>query len=261
MTAERGCTMRNAIENELDLLSAVRDVNVLVAVESGSRAWDIASRDSDYDVRFVYARPVDEYLRLKETRDTTNWRLDETLDIVGWDLQKLMRLLRGSNPTVFEWLSSPIVYRESDSFEAVREIAAKCFSPKASVFHYVGMARGELKRISRDNTVSIKIYLYAIRAILAARWTLDEGVPAPMLLDDLVSAKLEADMAPMFGGLVKAKASTANKVTISRCEALDLWIESEIEKLTKRSRVLPSLKRVPWEELDKVFLSIVKGCC
>lgn len=253
--------MRNVIENELDLLSAVRDVNVLVAVESGSRAWGIASRDSDYDVRFVYVRPVDEYLRLKETRDTMNWRLDETLDIVGWDLQKLMRLLRGSNPTVFEWLSSPTVYRESDSFEAVREIAAKCFSPKASAFHYVGMARGELKRISRDNTVSIKIYLYAIRAILAARWTLDEGVPAPMLLDDLVSAKLEADMVPMLEGLVKAKASTADKATISRCGALDLWIESEIEKLTKRSRVLPSLKRVPWEELDKVFLSIVKGCC
>ena len=76
--------MRNAIENELDLLSAVRDVNVLVAVESGSRAWGIASRDSDYDVRFVYVRPVDEYLRLKETRDTMNWRLGETLDIVGW---------------------------------------------------------------------------------------------------------------------------------------------------------------------------------
>lgn len=44
----------------------------------------IVSRDSDYDVWFVYARLVDEYLRLKETRDTMNWRLDETLDIVGW---------------------------------------------------------------------------------------------------------------------------------------------------------------------------------
>lgn len=253
--------MRNAIENELDLLSAVRDVNVLVAVESGSRAWGIASRDSDYDVRFVYVRPVDEYLRLKETRDTMNWRLDETLDIVGWDLQKLMRLLRGSNPTVFEWLSSPIVYRESDSFEAVREIAANCFSPKASAFHYIGMARGELKHISRDNTVSIKTYLYAIRAILAARWTLDEGVPAPLLLDDLASAKLEADMVPMLERLVKVKASMADKATISRCGALDLWIESEIEKLTKKSCALPSLKRIPWEELDKVFLSIVKGCC
>ena len=253
--------MRNAIESELDLLSAVRDVNVLVAVESGSRAWGIASRDSDYDVRFVYVRPVDEYLRLKETRDTMNWRLDKTLDIVGWDLRKLMRLLRGSNPTVFEWLSSPIVYRESDSFEAVREIAANCFSPKASAFHYVGMARGELKHISRDNAVSIKTYLYAIRAILAARWTLDKGVPAPMLLDDLASAKLEADMVPMLERLVNAKASMADKATISRCGALDLWIESEIEKLTKRSCALPSLKRIPWEELDKVFLSIVKGCC
>lgn len=253
--------MRNAIENELDLLSAVRDVNVLVTVESGSRAWGIASRDSDYDVRFVYVRPVDEYLRLKETRDTMNWRLDETLDIVGLDLQKLMRLLRGSNSTVFEWLFSPIVYREFDSFEAVREIAANCFSPKASAFHYVGMARGELKHISRDNTVSIKTYLYAIRAILAARWTLDEGVPAPLLLDDLASAKLEADMVPMLERLVKAKASMADKAIISRCGALDLWIESEIEKLTKRSCALPSLKRIPWEELDKVFLSIVKGCC
>ena len=82
--ARKGSTMRNAIEHELDLLSAVRDVNVLVAVESGSRAWGIASRDSDYDVRFVYTRPVDEYLRLKESRDTMNWRLDETLDTVGW---------------------------------------------------------------------------------------------------------------------------------------------------------------------------------
>ena len=42
--------------------------------------------------------------------------------------------------------------------------------------------------------------------------------------------------------------------------ALDSWIEGEIEKLTRRSRALPSLKKVPWEELDEVFLSIVKGC-
>lgn len=42
--------------------------------------------------------------------------------------------------------------------------------------------------------------------------------------------------------------------------ALDSWIEGEIEKLTQRSRALPPLKKVPWEELDEVFLPIVKGC-
>lgn len=81
-----------------------------------------------------------------------------------------------------------------------------------------------------------------------------------MLLDDLASAKLETDMAPMLEHLVKAKANAADKATISRCGALDFWIEGEIEKLTRRSRALPSLKKVPWEEFDEVFLSIVKGC-
>lgn len=90
-------------------------------------------------------------------------------------LQKLMRLLLGSNPTVFEWLSSPIVYRESESFGAVREIVAKCFSPKSSSFHYVGMARGEWKRISRDDAASIKMYLYAIRALWRRVGLLDRG--------------------------------------------------------------------------------------
>lgn len=124
-------------------------------------------------------------------------------------LQKLMRLLRGSNPTVFEWLSSPIVYRESESFGAVREIVAKCFSPKSSSFHYVGMARGEWKRISRDDAASIKMYLYAIRALWRRVGLMDRGRNR--------EANTEISSAACF-------------------------------------------EKVPWEELDEVFLSIVKGC-
>ena len=115
--------MRETISEELLAVEREKDVRVLLAVESGSRAWDMASEDSDYDVRFVYMRREEDYLRLEDVRDTIEWRLDETYDVVGWDLCKFLRLMRGSNPTVFEWLESPIVYREDPAFDNVREKA------------------------------------------------------------------------------------------------------------------------------------------
>ena len=115
--------MRETISEELLAVEREKDVRVLLAVESGSRAWGMASKDSDYDVRFVYVRREEDYLRLEDVRDTIEWRLDETYDVVGWDLCKFLRLMRGSNPTVFEWLESPIVYREDPAFDNVREKA------------------------------------------------------------------------------------------------------------------------------------------
>ena len=97
--------MLERIRRELTKLEQTENIRILHCVESGSRAWGFASPDSDYDVRFIYARPLPCYLRLEKTRDVIEWQLDETLDINGWDLQKALRLLHGSNPTLFEWNS------------------------------------------------------------------------------------------------------------------------------------------------------------
>ena len=60
-------------------------VRILHAVESGSRAWGFASPDSDYDVRFIYARDKNYYLRLRNTRDYIDGELNEVLDMNGWE--------------------------------------------------------------------------------------------------------------------------------------------------------------------------------
>ena len=78
----------NEINEKLDEIERTEGVRVLHAVESGSRAWGFASLDSDYDVRFVYVRPKEDYLRLDEPRDVIEWQLDEVLDINRWDLIK-----------------------------------------------------------------------------------------------------------------------------------------------------------------------------
>ena len=52
--------MRELILRKLKQIEKDYNVKILLAVESGSRAWGFASPDSDYDVRFIYARPKDE---------------------------------------------------------------------------------------------------------------------------------------------------------------------------------------------------------
>ena len=57
--------MREIILEKLKEIEEKENVKVLYCAESGSRAWGFASPDSDYDVRFVYIRPKDFYLRLE----------------------------------------------------------------------------------------------------------------------------------------------------------------------------------------------------
>ena len=65
-------TMRKVIIEKLQQIEKQENVRILHAVESGSRAWGFESPDSDFDVRFIYVRPRDYYLKLEQTRDVWN---------------------------------------------------------------------------------------------------------------------------------------------------------------------------------------------
>lgn len=75
--------MENIIREKLKEIEEKEDVKIIMAVESGSRAWGFASPDSDYDVRFVYIRRLEDYLRLENIKDVIEWQLDDVMDISG----------------------------------------------------------------------------------------------------------------------------------------------------------------------------------
>ena len=75
--------MKDTIQKELAQIEQTQNVRILLAVESGSRAWGFASPDSDYDVRFIYVRPKDAYLRLQKHRDVIELPINDALDING----------------------------------------------------------------------------------------------------------------------------------------------------------------------------------
>lgn len=80
--------IKEEIARKLTEIEEKEKVQILYAVESGSRAWGVASPDSDYDVRFIYVRTKKDYLSIQEKRDVIEWQLDDVLDINGWDLKK-----------------------------------------------------------------------------------------------------------------------------------------------------------------------------
>jgi len=85
--------MRETIMKELRTIEVDGNLRILFAIESGSRAWGFPSPDSDYDVRFIYARPIDWYLTIAPGRDVHELPIDDVLDINGWDIKKALGLL------------------------------------------------------------------------------------------------------------------------------------------------------------------------
>lgn len=132
--------MEQTIVRKLREIEKNERIHIILAVESDSRAWGFPSTDSDYDVRFIYIRQKEDYLRLEKTRDVIELPLDGILDINGWDLQKTLRLFHKSNPTLFEWFSSPIVYMETPFADTFRTMMGNYFSTKRSLYHYIHMA-------------------------------------------------------------------------------------------------------------------------
>ena len=59
---------------------------MLLAVESGSRAWGFESPNSDYDARFIYANRPDWYLSvdLEDKRDVIEYPIVDDIDLNGW---------------------------------------------------------------------------------------------------------------------------------------------------------------------------------
>lgn len=234
------------------------NIRILHCVESGSRAWGFASPDSDYDVRFIYVRPLAFYLRLDHTRDVIEWQLDETLDINGWDLQKALGLLHSSNSTLFEWNNSPIVYKTTPEWAEISAIIGHYFQQKAGLYHYLETAKKNYEEYLRGDTVKLKKYFYVLRPLLACRWILANQTPPPMLFSELADACLDKALVPAVTELLRMKTETPELGTGPRIDVINNYLYASIAEVNSILQSVPRDERVTWDELNQVFLRILK---
>lgn len=218
--------MKTYIQEKLRELEEELHIKILYAVESGSRAWGFASKDSDWDVRFIYIHQPEWYLSIDDKKAHIERMLPHDLDLSGWELRKTLKLFRKSNPPLLEWLRSPLLYLEQFStVQKMKVLSQEYFNPKSCTYHYLHMAKGNFREYLKADTVRVKKYFYVLRPLLACLWIEKYNTMAPMefdkMLNDLISERN---------------------------------LKNEIEKLLERKRVGDELDLEPRNDILNIFI-------
>jgi uncharacterized protein len=186
--------MKDRIKEICKTLEKEENIKILFAVENGSRAWRMDSKDGDYDVRFVFVRPLSEYIQINKPGEVISAAFDKEgnscavegsfIDIVGFDVFKYVNMLSSSNPTSIEWLMSDIVYYGKQN-EVFKNFAIKNFNKLSLYHHYKSLCRNNyLKYLKTGNLVTYKKYLYAYRGLINAMWVVHKKTVPPIIFSD-----------------------------------------------------------------------------
>lgn len=250
--------IRAEIMRKLAAVEAEHGVRVLFACESGSRGWGFASPDSDYDVRFIFARPAREYLRITPVRDVIEEVPGPVFDVNGWDLRKALQLLAKGNATLIEWLSSPVVYRQDEHFmQRLRSAADRVYQPIRSFHHYAAMGRGNFREYLQGEQVRAKKYLYVLRPLLAARWVLGREDAPPMAFERLVDAMVDdVDVRKEIDELLVLKRRSGEQEWLPARPVLNAYLERLLADLAQAQ---PAIGDPDMRVLDDLLAETLLG--
>ena len=247
--------MKARVLEELARIERECEVRVLLAVESGSRAWGFASPDSDYDVRFLYVHTRDWYVRVSETRDVIEQMLPGDLDVSGWELRKGLRLFAKCNLALNEWLGSPIIYAARAGFAAqLRERLPLYFNPIAGTHHYRKMAQTAFAEGRTGDRIRIKKLFYVLRPLLACRWIEHTRSQPPTEFAALVTAPwVSADEQSWIAELLQQKAQAVEAQPITLAPERLAAITSELERFEAAASGFGPAQGGTLEDLDELL--------
>ena len=249
--------MRKEIINLIKKAEKKHKVKILWAIESGSRAWGFASKDSDYDIRCTHIIPTTKLFHLKKPKEVIehSMKIDGVeIDLVSFEIEKTINLILNNNSNVLEQITGENLNQTIEHKELVKlaknAISKKVYNP------YKGMALQNYKKFIESKNAAyeckaVKKYLYILRSYMAGINALRTGDIEPNINNLNKKFKL-----PIVNKLVELKKKEERKVI-----ALDVEAEKAIAKLRAELELALQESKLPEtpkniEELDKYLFKV-----
>lgn len=241
--------MDEKIKKVLSDIEEKYQITILFAVEAGSRIWGYSNNESDYDVRFVYKHNnLGKYISINKPISSYTDTVDN-IDWQGWDIIKALTHLKENNPSIIEWLNSPIVYKdvEINTFMSFRSRCLNLLTrmdPKiALVHHYESIAKTNYHTMKNtDNTkIALKKYIQTIRPLALMQHLLDQTVEKSEIiinLESLVDAlNIDQILKEKIVELIKLKKTTAKTYECEYVDIIDKWILDQLKRFSENKQI------------------------
>lgn len=246
--------MKN-IQNILKEIEQKKNIKILYACETGSRAWGFPSPDSDFDIRFIYMHERDWYLSLSQKKDSIEY-MDGDLDITGWDLRKSLGLLKKSNAPLIERFNSPIEYFVAPGFkESFKELITNYYSPIAVFFHHHSLAKKFWEDLKDKEEFKLKSYFYLVRSLLSCNWIINDSNVLPMHIEGLMQY-IDDEYKDWLRALIKLKETVSEKYLHQKDEKLNEWILNLFEDVDAAKDSIP-VNKAEMSLLNEFFLKML----
>lgn len=258
----------NEIKEIIKRKENTRDIKFLCVVPNGSRAYGTESWNSDIDVRGIYIEPLSEYLRLERSKDcfSATYYDGVDIDLQAYSLDKTLKLISKSNPNILEWLNVDNAYSNFWYINQLRDIAEEYFDIKKCLFHYIGMAKKDLKAHSKyveeDRVIKVKHLLNIFRCLFYCHSMIRDGEFQTLNILDNIPAILDTyrlNNGKLFTqyivDLINKKKIDKDSVIILE-DDVEKWIEERIRNYKYCADELKP-KKIDMEKLNKVFYNLV----
>jgi uncharacterized protein len=234
-------------------------VEILYAVQAGSRAWGFSSPESDYDIRFIYRHSLEWYLSLEENKDVIEKQSSSSIELRGWDLKKALKLFKKSNPSMLEWLHTEEKFIADSYFcEKILPLQSKVFSPSACYYHYLSMSKSNYHKWHNKEVESVKLTLHLLRGILACRWIRSKKTFPPIRFENLLFHTInDSAVKEGINSILELKKSGAAEWD-GNLEHLVSFIEKEMTNLTNSKPCFQEEGRADKKVLDEVFRTLIR---